>query len=550
MAKGGWRGRLEKLPLFVLLIIGLVVVVLTGSGGYAAYQAYDYVEHDNEFCFSCHLMQEPFEAFAQSAHRGLGCKACHQPSLVERSQMGVTGIVLNPDSLTVHAEVPNDLCASCHIEGDPERWRVVAASAGHRVHLESDDPALDGLQCVECHSSGIHQFTAVDETCAQSGCHTESTVQLGAMSDLTLHCVACHTFVEPTEDVVAAEAVLSPDASSCFACHAMREIATMPTPDPHEGSCGSCHNPHEQEDAGEAAGSCASVGCHQNPTDLTPHHAGLSTEVVTDCVSCHVAHDFALDGNDCMACHGDVFDDVGALGEAVGLEGALGLDDGGGLDSWGYPLPQEAGFSHGEHRDVSCLSCHDSSERHGAVLATSPEDCRSCHHEGAPPAGAEAVDFDPTDCRLCHDSGPHERGVLEVVRALSLSVGEVPARSLSFEHEAHADASCVQCHEEGPLRSAETVDCVACHVEHHEPTTDCMACHVAEAGGLHRVETAHVTCSGAGCHEAPPFESVPRERTVCLGCHQDMVDHEPGGDCVVCHALPSSGTHLGLGPLG
>ena len=71
--------------------------------------------------------------------------------------------------ISVHADVPNRTCAECHIEGDPERWRVIANSVGHRVHLESSE--LDGLQCVECHATSIHEFAPIDQTCAQSGCH-------------------------------------------------------------------------------------------------------------------------------------------------------------------------------------------------------------------------------------------------------------------------------------------------------------------------------------------------------------------------------------------
>ena len=138
-----WAGNLTTPALGV---IGLVVMAGVGAGGFYAYQTYDYVQHDNDFCMSCHLMQEPFERFAESAHQGLGCKACHQPTLIARSEMALTQIVENPADITAHAEVPNERCAQCHIEGDPQKWRHIAASAGHKVHLESDDPGLQGLQ--------------------------------------------------------------------------------------------------------------------------------------------------------------------------------------------------------------------------------------------------------------------------------------------------------------------------------------------------------------------------------------------------------------------
>ena len=279
------RGRLESLPLPALMLVGVLVLVGTGVAGYYAYETYDYIEHDNEFCFSCHLMQQPYELFAQSAHRGLGCKACHQPNLLERSQMGATAVIFDPDEVSAHAAVPNDLCADCHINGDPDKWLLVAQSAGHRVHLESEDPSLDGLQCVECHASSLHEFAAVDRTCAQSGCHTDSAIQLGAMSDLTIHCAACHGFSAPVETAEEGLAALAPDESTCLSCHAMRVLVELPNPDPHEASCASCHNPHEQQTPEEAVASCATADCHSEPVSITAFHEGLEPAVLQDCLS-------------------------------------------------------------------------------------------------------------------------------------------------------------------------------------------------------------------------------------------------------------------------
>jgi hypothetical protein len=59
---------------------------------------------------------------------------------------------------------------------------------------------------------------------------------------------------------------------------------------------------------------------------------------------------------------------------------------------------------------------------------------------------------------------------------------------------------------------------------------------------VHPSARAHVTCSGSGCHQDPPFDNgLPRTRAVCLVCHQDMKDHQPGRVCVDCHTLPSPG---------
>jgi nitrate/TMAO reductase-like tetraheme cytochrome c subunit len=466
-------------------------VVGAVASGYFAYQAYDYVEHDNNFCFSCHLMAEPYELFAQSAHRGLGCKACHQPNLLERSQMGVTGIVFDPDTLSAHAEVPNQLCAACHIEGDPERWRLIAESAGHRVHLESDDPAFGGLLCVECHSSSLHEFTAVDQTCSQSGCHTESGIELAGMSNLTIHCAACHAFSAPVGEETTALAALAPDEGTCLGCHAMRTVVEMPDPDPHGGSCASCHNPHEQSTPAEAAGSCTGAGCHEDIADLSPFHVGVDSVVVEDCLYCHVAHDFELDGDDCLACHQDVLAPIPGVGSAVPVSPAMGagaLAPGVGMlhavasragSSQAAPF-QEAAFDHRQHVEVPCASCHDSSERHGETVVRTQADCRSCHHSADEPIEG--------GCATCHVASEIPDDPHAVTQTFTVSAASAPVtRALPLEHATHADVTCSSCHVEGPDQSAEAVDCASCHEEHHEPAMKCASCHVTEAGGPHRI---------------------------------------------------------------
>ena len=69
-----WLQSLSTAWIAILVLAGTSIFV---AGSVTAYRTYDYIEHDNDFCMSCHLMAEPFERFGQSAHRDLGCKACH-----------------------------------------------------------------------------------------------------------------------------------------------------------------------------------------------------------------------------------------------------------------------------------------------------------------------------------------------------------------------------------------------------------------------------------------------------------------------------------------
>lgn len=564
---GGW---FRSLPPVGLAFLGLVVASLFVAGGVMAYRTYDYVEHDNDFCMSCHLMAEPYELFGQSAHRDMGCKACHKPSFAGRSRMALTQILEQPDSIAVHAEVPNEKCASCHIDGNPEEWVLVANSAGHRVHLESDDPELQGLQCVQCHSSSLHEFAATDQTCAQSGCHTDVEIRLGRMGDFTIHCAACHGFNQVVADeaeLAVARAAVAPTGDECLSCHVMRTLVDMPPDEPHDQVCSACHNPHEQDTPAQAVETCATVGCHNDVQELSAFHRGLDHPTVQDCTTCHVAHEFRLDGDDCLSCHQDIYEDVGSGGPVAhasppvqGRRGAgahpsppqgpfvVGLGappvamSPVGTGAFVQEAAQEVGqapflaggevvFRHDNHREVSCTDCHDSTDRHGSLTLTSLADCRSCHHV-APAAG---------DCTTCHDTsvlGPEE--IVARAWPMTFSTGDAVLRDVPFVHADHADADCGECHQDDLDRAPRVGECNNCHQEHHEApnAVRCMTCHEEPAPAAHTVES-HLGCTGAGCHLDPPLARTPRNRSACLACHQDLTDHRPDGECVECHALPA-----------
>lgn len=322
-----WIQRLPALWAGVLIV---AVAVAIGGAGLYMYETYDFVQHDNEFCLTCHLMEEPYERFAQSAHRDLGCKACHQPTFAARTAMALTQVTENPDSLSAHAEVPNERCAECHIEGDPEKWRIIENTAGHEVHLASDDPSLAGLQCVECHATSIHEFAPTNRTCGQADCHPDVRVELGRMGQLTIHCVACHEFAQPVDETagtgeLAASGPLAPQREECLSCHQMRQmLGDLPDDEPHGAQCGLCHNPHEQTRPEDAIATCTNSGCHARADTIdTFHHQRASIDLQA-CANCHRAHTFRVDEENCLSCHEDIFrgERIGAAESPRGHEAA------------------------------------------------------------------------------------------------------------------------------------------------------------------------------------------------------------------------------------
>lgn len=197
------------------------------------------------------------------------------------------------------------------------------------------------------------------------------------------------------------------------------------------------------------------------------------------------------------------------------------------------------GFTHAEHESVQCYTCHENTDAHGALIVTTIQDCRRCHH--SPPTSAP--------CARCHASDDAPDEGFGMVQAVSFSVGTADSRrTLAFSHEPHADVDCARCHTQGlALLAPANLDCAGCHEDHHTPQSDCAACHVAAPVEAHPPSEAHVTCSGVACHQRVPFQTVPRTRDFCLGCHQDMREHEVARACAECHTLPAPRPQAGGG---
>ncbi|MFW6039942.1 MAG: hypothetical protein ACOC9N_02570, partial [Gemmatimonadota bacterium] len=96
------------------------------------------------------------------------------------------------------------------------------------------------------------------------------------------------------------------------------------------------------------------------------------------------------------------------------------------------------------------------------------------------------------------------------------------------------------------LAPAEDVaSCASCHEEHHAAEITCAGCHAgysaaATKPGMERAthappETAHEAC--AACHTPSTIAGLRPDRSFCLTCHRESVDHEPDGQCTTCHLL-------------
>ena len=66
----------------VLFLISLLLSIPLGSGVFTFYYAhgFSYMSDDATACANCHVMQETFDAWVKSSHRGVAvCNDCHVP---------------------------------------------------------------------------------------------------------------------------------------------------------------------------------------------------------------------------------------------------------------------------------------------------------------------------------------------------------------------------------------------------------------------------------------------------------------------------------------
>ena len=571
-----------------IALAAAAAVLLIAAGGMGA-ATWNYTQHSNDFCVGCHVMNPAFQEFGsdENEHAELSCHDCHQQPLSASARQLYLWVAERPEEIGEHAKVPNEICATCHITGDTARWQRVASTAGHRVHLESDSSALEDLQCVTCHGVEVHRFRPVSETCGASGCHesSETGIVLGKMADQTIrHCTSCHEF---TADVPAlatrdsARGTLVPGMSQCLGCHEMQRVLADfdPADDPHDGSCGTCHNPHEQTTPAEAANTCATAGCHSSWRD-EPFHVGASHRRVGEqCLVCHQPHSARVDASECAGCHRTVrdqsrlrpplpFDTTSALRRggitmrpmeraprdpslvrhAVGgpapafashvrfasLAGGAApaparmRQDASAEHPRAPPAPADT-FSHARHARLACLVCHATTSGDARLTFTPPRGCAICHHQA--PATSR--------CASCH--GAEELGAPQPTE-LTVTVEGAAARPrpVPFLHEGHATVSCLTCHTAPVTLAAPApiAQCADCHDDHHTVERSCASCHtIADPiAGHATLETAHTRCDA--CHTPATVARLTPTRTFCITCHtaQGASHYEPR-ECTTCHFL-------------
>ena len=316
--------------------VSIVVLALLAGAGVVGAKSYSYTMNDSRFCTGCHIFMPPGQVVEvadtghytlvsrlSGKHDTLNCHSCHTFNAMAEARkmvLWMSGVRYAHDTTSregapAHGYVARNICESCHKVGAAkESWQAIEATAGHRVHLQSDSASgrlLSGSECLTCHARTAHVFRPNDSTCSQRGCHLtdDTSIELGRMRGRTgLHCTMCHTFTRDVPALAALDSAarsLRPGREECLGCHDMQQVLPdfNPARDPHRAQCGACHNPHAQTAPAEALRSCATAGCHAD-WRATAFHAGADhRRVAQQCERCHTPHAASVDASDCTGCH-------------------------------------------------------------------------------------------------------------------------------------------------------------------------------------------------------------------------------------------------------
>lgn len=426
-----------------------------------------------------------------------------------------------------HPAFEEGQCVACHdphYSGYPKDLQEPLPGLCHRCHdngkatgsAKPHPPMVQKGACRQCHephSSAPHLLK--DTPAASCGvCHGE-VLKRGHKRDLA-DCSRCHDAHLPMGSGMLKKGV---DAA-CGECHeGVGQGKTVHAA--LEEGCGSCHDPHSDQDrqgAGKSCSNCHDVAGEQVLSDL---HGNLAVPPEA-CPSCHQPHasptDRLLRGKphdplarrQCSACHG------------AGIERSIKVDDVAGRCRMCHKL--ESGDPSRPHDPVAkgkCTVCHDPHLANQRAFLRKPETevCRSCHKIAAAADGRKL--HEPaaacTECHAAHGG-----------------------RGKNFLAAQPPDL-CLQCHDD-PRKAA---------AERPHPALDegCMVCHDPHAGfppGLMKGATGYAACRD--CHEVPDLSkgrALHTPAASCSECHKPhggggakYLSADPGKLCLTCHDDP------------
>jgi nitrate/TMAO reductase-like tetraheme cytochrome c subunit len=308
------------------LAIALAVMILIA--GVVNYKFYRYTQDDPNFCVSCHLMKNAFDAWSMSSHKGVNCHDCHHLAPVEMVGLMHSFIFKNLSAVPArHGKiiVGTHVCEKCHVDRE-EKFPTAPSITDNPFHEKH--AGFKKRECVECHGKIIHKFEPIVTLCAN--CHGDKKKCAGdSKCQMMEHvpCLDCHN--------VKSLKIAQPDREKCLSCHGddatrakinatRKDISRTYPPEvamvnaatrikftdksPMLWACANCHKPHTQLKLTQK--DCEN--CHKDIAKKGKHglHFGMG---MNKCLECHKPHTWEvqpdiLNSKKCTQCHPAVTD--------------------------------------------------------------------------------------------------------------------------------------------------------------------------------------------------------------------------------------------------
>lgn len=303
-------------PLKAKMIIAVLSLIIITGGGLVSYRFYDFTQNNPKFCVSCHLMQEAFDQWAGSVHKGINCHDCHHLSVPEMNNLLVSFVLHRPDKVPDrHGKiiVPWRYCIKCHWEQEEE---FSSAPRINQSRMHAKHYFMEQIECSKCHGYILHEFTPEERFCMK--CHQGKSVHGTGMEELA--CLNCHT--DRTPD-------LRPGRNKCLFCHGGESVReqllvegtidvthytpsqetiekaikiNVPKDAPMQFHCYACHKPHKE--VRPDWGNC--LDCHRNIPQVGKHDIHINI-VGMQCKQCHKPHSWKVTKESakkyCTICH-------------------------------------------------------------------------------------------------------------------------------------------------------------------------------------------------------------------------------------------------------
>jgi len=279
----GSRAYRATVALAVLVVLAAITAVVVPLA----------VTATPEFFSRYHLLERRYVNLEDSAHEGIGCRACHETDPLDN------GLALIADfyvSLAQTDETPryfefrsptNDACLSCH----EEDWSTFAGRTDRIPHPAHRRVSEETRVCVECHKWTAHLESYMDThkempfsgVCVAYGCHvgTKTTEQ----------CFDCHHVLHQASNewrtAHPATVAATGDSACLESCHTAAQ-------------CQTCHTTGERP---EFSGLPIEIGMkaieelHVKPEWTSEHHGEEALRNRANCRRCHE------DQGECDECH-------------------------------------------------------------------------------------------------------------------------------------------------------------------------------------------------------------------------------------------------------